>query len=65
MPRYDFRCGACDHRFESWSSYDTRHEAKCPSCGKKQSEIVFKATYTHIVTGSSPGQACSPRGGFS
>ncbi|AOM82338.1 FmdB family zinc ribbon protein [Salisediminibacterium beveridgei] len=65
MPRYDFKCTVCDHRFETWSSYDARHEVTCPTCQKQESAIVFKATYTHRVMGSSPGQACSPRGGFS
>lgn len=65
MPRYDYRCGACEHRYENWSTYADRLNATCPNCGKTKSEIVFKATYTYSVAGSKPGQACSPKGGFS
>lgn len=41
MPNYDYRCGACDHRFEEFRSIKDRKKpckAPCPSCGEKAVE---------------------------
>lgn len=38
MPRYDFVCPACQHRFETIVTYATREESiDCPQCNAKKS----------------------------
>ncbi len=32
MPRYDYRCGQCDHAFELRQSFSSEPVATCPSC---------------------------------
>ncbi|MFO7173437.1 MAG: zinc ribbon domain-containing protein [Bacillota bacterium] len=34
MPIYEFRCNACDHKFEELCSFDDDgSQQKCPQCG--------------------------------
>ena len=32
MPRYDYECGTCHHRFELRQSFDSEPSAECPNC---------------------------------
>ena len=32
MPRYDYECGTCHHRFELRQSFDSEPKADCPNC---------------------------------
>jgi putative FmdB family regulatory protein len=41
MPNYDYRCGACDHRFEEFHLIKDRKKpckAACPQCGEVKVE---------------------------
>ena len=52
MPTYDYRCGACEHKFELFQSMKDEAIRKCPECGKLKvkriigggSGILFKGT---------------------
>jgi putative FmdB family regulatory protein len=34
MPIYEYRCGSCHHRFDSYRPTDERDEpSRCPACG--------------------------------
>lgn len=34
MPTYDYKCDACDHKWEEFQSIKANATRKCPSCGK-------------------------------
>lgn len=34
MPTYDYKCDACDHKWEEFQSIKASATRKCPSCGK-------------------------------
>lgn len=34
MPTYDYRCQACNHKFEEFQSITAKTLRKCPKCGK-------------------------------
>jgi len=34
MPTYDYRCQACNHKFEEFQSITAKTLRKCPECGK-------------------------------
>jgi putative FmdB family regulatory protein len=50
MPTYEYRCNACDHRFDELQSFSEEPLKKCPQCKKKKLErligtgaaIIFK-----------------------
>ncbi len=50
MPTYDYRCDACDHKFDKFQSITADPDKKCPSCGKNKARrligtgagIIFK-----------------------
>ena len=51
MPLYEYRCDACEHRFEVIQKYSDEPIAVCPSCGQGPVEkllsspaIQFKGT---------------------
>ena len=52
MPTYDYRCKACNHRWEMFQSITSDPEKKCPACKKAKAErvigpgagILFKGT---------------------
>ena len=54
MPRYDYRCDLCDHRFELKQSFDSEPVATCPTCeGKARRQfhavpIVFKGSGWYV-----------------
>lgn len=39
MPTYDYKCPACDQRFESFRPM-TDPEADCPLCGSKAERLI-------------------------
>lgn len=39
MPLYDFRCRACDERFEARASHDEL--PRCPACGATDTERLL------------------------
>ncbi|HET6352067.1 MAG TPA: FmdB family zinc ribbon protein [Coriobacteriia bacterium] len=53
MPTYDFRCTACDHRFEVTRPMGSTAEEACPECGAPTKKVFapvgvsFKGTGFH------------------
>ncbi len=60
MPIYEYRCAACNRRFEAMRRMSERAEApSCPDCGSDETELGMS---TASVTGGSGGGgagACS------
>ena len=42
MPRYDYRCEACEHVFEVTQSFNSEPAAQCPRCEKSARRLVSK-----------------------
>ena len=36
MPVYEYRCDACEHRFEEFLSSSTKPTPPCPKCGSEK-----------------------------
>ncbi|MEZ6123381.1 MAG: zinc ribbon domain-containing protein [Planctomycetaceae bacterium] len=52
MPTYEYRCSACDHRWEKFESIKAEPTKKCPECGKQKAERVISAGGGIIFKGS-------------
>lgn len=52
MPTYDYRCNACDHRFEVFQSMKDGPKRTCPSCGKKTLERLIGSGAAVLFKGS-------------
>ena len=52
MPTYDYRCQACDHRFEQFQSMTADPLRKCPQCGKNELERLIGTGAGVIFKGS-------------
>ena len=52
MPTYDYKCNACDHRFEHFQSMKDKPLKKCPSCGKNALERLIGTGAAVIFKGS-------------
>ena len=54
MPRYDYECESCHHRFELRQSFDSEPVAECPECQNKSTRkfhsvpIVFKGSGWYV-----------------
>ncbi len=54
MPRYDYECETCHHRFELRQGFDSEPVATCPECENKASRkfhsvpIVFKGSGWYV-----------------
>jgi putative FmdB family regulatory protein len=64
MPLYEYRCEACEHRFEVIQKYSDQPVAVCPSCGAGPVEkllsspaIQFKGTGWYITDYARKGQS--------
>jgi putative FmdB family regulatory protein len=64
MPLYEYRCEACEHRFEVIQKYSDLPVAMCPSCGGGPVEkllsspaIQFKGTGWYITDYARKGQS--------
>lgn len=44
MPRYEYRCPKCGHRFEMRQSFHDDPVADCPRCGTPSSRVFHPAT---------------------
>ena len=64
MPIYDFKCVACGHRFELFTSISRRAQAVCPKCGGPV-ERVYEGKWSMGVKPSGEGGCscgCGDRG---
>jgi putative FmdB family regulatory protein len=67
MPLYEYRCEACEYRFEVIQKYSDAPIAVCPSCGQGPVEkllsspaIQFKGTGWYITDYARKGQSGAP-----
>ena len=40
MPRYDYQCQTCNHRFEVKQSFSSEPVAKCPECNNASERVI-------------------------
>lgn len=52
MPTYEYKCNACDHRFELFQSMKDSPKRKCPECGKSALERLIGTGAAVIFKGS-------------
>jgi len=52
MPTYEYKCRACDHRFEAFQSMTEDPIEKCPKCGNYSVERLISAGGGLIFKGS-------------
>ncbi len=52
MPTYDYRCKACNHRWELFQSITADPIKKCPQCGKAKAERIIGAGAGLLFKGS-------------
>lgn len=52
MPTYDYKCNACDHRFELFQSMKDSPKRKCPKCGKNALERLIGTGAAILFKGS-------------
>jgi putative FmdB family regulatory protein len=52
MPTYDYKCKACDHRFEKFQQMSARPVRKCPGCGKLSAKRLIGTGAGVIFKGS-------------
>ena len=63
MPRYDYECGLCHHRFELKQSFDSEPVAKCPVCESTARRkfhsvpVVFKGSGWYVNDYGKKGSA--------
>lgn len=46
MPIYEYRCNACDEKFEEYLPLSTSQAPPCPSCGNADVERLFSTFAT-------------------
>lgn len=52
MPTYDYKCVACDHRFELFQAMSDKPKRKCPQCGKNTLERLIGTGAAVLFKGS-------------
>jgi putative FmdB family regulatory protein len=52
MPTYEYKCTACDHRFEQFQSMKDKALKKCPECGKNALERLIGTGAAVLFKGS-------------
>lgn len=70
MPTYEYRCRACEHRFDRFQKISDPPVKTCPSCKKRQVErlissgggIVFKGSGFYATDYRKEGPKASPDG---
>ena len=40
MPIYEYRCDKCNNEFDVFTSFENRHNIKCPRCGSGRLKIL-------------------------
>ena len=62
MPIYEFVCGKCSHKFETFIQLRDAHKIQqCPKCDEKTAERIMSAA--SVGSSSSSGSSCMPEGG--
>jgi putative FmdB family regulatory protein len=61
VPTYEYRCLACDERFEQRTSFSTADEARCPN-GHAQVKRLL-STFAKVGAAAGGGPAPMPGGG--
>ena len=57
MPTYDYKCDACQHKWEEFQSIKADPTKKCPSCGKSKARrqigggagLIFKGSGFYLT----------------
>ena len=55
MPRYDYRCTACDYFYEKQEGFDAPSSQECPRCGNRARRvftpppIIFKGSGFYVT----------------
>ena len=52
MPTYEYRCHACDNKWEEFQSIKDEPSKKCPKCKKAKAERIISAGGGIIFKGS-------------
>ena len=52
MPTYEYRCEACDHKWDEFQSITAKPTRKCPKCKKMKAERIISAGGGIIFKGS-------------
>lgn len=52
MPTYEYRCHACDHKWDEFQSIKAEPTKKCPKCKKAKAERIISAGGGIIFKGS-------------
>ena len=52
MPTYEYRCHACDNKWEEFQSIKAEPTKKCPKCKKAKAERIISAGGGIIFKGS-------------
>jgi putative FmdB family regulatory protein len=52
MPTYEYRCNACDHKWDEFQSITASPTKKCPKCRKAKAERIISAGGGVIFKGS-------------
>jgi putative FmdB family regulatory protein len=52
MPTYEYKCRACDHRFEAFQSITEEPVRLCPHCGAEDVERLISAGGGFLFKGS-------------
>jgi len=52
MPTYEYRCDACDNKWEEFQSIKAEPTKKCPKCKKAKAERIISAGGGIIFKGS-------------
>ena len=52
MPTYEYRCNACDHKWDEFQSIMAAATKKCPECRKAKAERIISAGGGIIFKGS-------------
>ena len=66
MPRYDYRCPACDEVFELTQSFDSEPVAECPKCSSRARRLIshpaihFKGSGFYTTDNRSSNAAAGP-----
>ena len=52
MPTYDYKCKACEHRFEVYQSFSENPIKKCPQCKKLKIERLISGGIGFTIKGT-------------